>query len=93
MYTIQHNVPLAKIRRGSGRKRKYQFEEMGVGDFFFVPGAKRASLGTYVSRAGKDLGRKFRTIACYMRKTERGWVEVEPTDSGAVEGVGVWRMK
>lgn len=95
MLRVNKNVPLPKaIRPSSPDRRKYPFEEMEVGDFFFIPGKSNKNLPTYASTAGARLGRKFTTRACWMKGSEeRGWTLAEPETKGAVQGVGVWRTK
>ena len=94
MYKIQKDMPLPKITRsGSGRARKYPFADMEVGDGFFAPGVKRASLSTHMSRVSKALGYEFHARGCTMRKDKSGdWVEASTQDPGAVAGIAVKRM-
>jgi hypothetical protein len=87
------DVPPTIRPSARGRRRKYPFEEMGVGDYFFVPGKTRNTLGTYVCTVGKQLGRKFATRLTYMRRTPEGWERVDADDPGAQIGVWVGRMK
>jgi hypothetical protein len=90
---VQDNVPIPPIKHNTPRKRKYPFEEMPVGGMFFVPGAKRASIGTHVSKVGKELGKKFSARACHMKRVKGSWEVCDPFDKSSVEGVGVWRTE
>jgi hypothetical protein len=63
MYELQDNIPLpppVRRPRQAGR-RKYPFEDMEVGSFFFVEGKTKNTLGTHVTTVGKELGKKFST--------------------------------
>lgn len=93
MLSTQKNVPVAKTLR-KPRQRKYPFEEMAVGDMFFVPHRKKNNLTTHVSTVGKDLGKKFTTRLTHMRKTSAGkWEPCDPDQKDSVQGVGVWRTE
>lgn len=91
-YKVRDDAPIPPIRHTSPRRRKYPFEELEVGRQFFVPGAKRASLGTHVSKVGKDLGKKFTARGGYANKIDGEWSPCEPHDARAVEGVFVCRI-
>lgn len=96
MLKLQSNVPLPRTIRpkARGRRRKYPFESMQVGSFFFVPGIKREQIYGHVWQVGKDLGMKFSTRLCYMVKDAAGnWQLCEQNDKGATLGVGVWRTE
>ncbi len=94
MYAIQKNIPIpAPIAgpRATGR-RKYPFEQLDVGDMFFVPERTKNRLTTHASTVGKQLGRSFRTRLLYMTADEAGnWVPATKDTPGAVIGIGVWR--
>lgn len=94
MYKVQKDMQLPKVqRKNAGRARKYPFAEMNVGEGFFAPGAKRASISTYMSRMGKALNREFGAVACTMKKNHQDkWVEADPQEPGAVAGVAVKRI-
>lgn len=92
MHEVQKNIPMPKVTRDPPR-RKYPFDEMEVGDMFFVPGKDRNTLTAHVSTTGKMLGRKFTTRLTYMVETTRGWKQAKPDTEGAIQGVGVWRVK
>lgn len=92
MHEVQRNVPLPKVVKTEGR-RKYPFEDMAVGDMFFVPGKTKNTLTAITSTAGRKLKRKFTTRLCYMVETRDGWKQAAPTAKNAVLGVGVWRVK
>jgi hypothetical protein len=95
MLRLQSNVPLPKTIRPSarGKRRKYPFEAMQIGDFFFVPSITTQQIYGHVWNTGKRLGKTFRTRLCYMAKDAAGdWKPCDQNDSGATLGVGVWRM-
>lgn len=94
MFELQRGVPIPPVKRSvTPVRRKYPFEDMQVGDFFFVDGKTKNTLGTHVSTVGKELGRKFSTRLTFARKNKSGWEICEPGDKGAVQGVGVWRVE
>lgn len=93
MYKVQDDVPIPPVKHVKPRKRKYPFEEMAVGEMFFVPNGKRASVGTHISKVGKELGKKFSARSCHMIKKDGKWEVCDPFNKAAVEGVGVWRME
>lgn len=96
MYDIQNGVPVPspmRSNRTAPRRRRYPFEQMEVGDFFFVPNRKRNTLGNYVSEVGRELDRKYATRLTYMREVQSQWELCEPDDEGAVLGIGVWRTE
>lgn len=94
MFELQDNIPLPPpVRRPRiTRRRKYPFEDMEIGQHFFVEGKTKNTLGTHVTTVGKQLGKKFSTRLCHMKKIKGSWRLCEPTDKGAVQGVGVWRV-
>jgi len=96
MYAVQKKIP-EPPRINAGRRtgrRKYPFEELEVGDMFFVPGKTRNALGSHVSVTGKELGRKFSARTCYMRQdADGGWDHCDENADGATLGVGVWRKE
>lgn len=92
MLPVQKKVPLPKaMRPATTSRRKYPFDEMDVGDMFFVPHKEKNTLATHASAVGVTLGRKFRTRLTYMKETREGWVPCAADDKKAVIGVGVWR--
>lgn len=94
MYEINKNVPKpAASQPPRPSRRKYPFEEMAVGDMFFVPNRPRNTLATHVSTVGKQLGRKFSTRMVKMVETEAGWELAKDDDPNAVVGIGVWRVE
>lgn len=95
MLKLQSNVPLPKtIRpRARGRRRKYPFESMQVGSFFFVPGITREQIHGHVWQVGKKINMKFSTRLCYMRQVANEWQLCEQGDKGSTLGVGVWRVE
>lgn len=62
-YPIESNVPIPS-------RYKYPFNDLEVGDSFFVPNARRANLYSLASLRGKQLHRRFIT------KAEAGGVRV-----------------
>lgn len=92
MYEIQRDVPVPPIDYApQPKRRKYPFEEMAVGDMFFVPDKDSNTLAPYVGRQGKKLGRTFVTRTVYMIENDGEWVQVEPETEDATKGIGVWR--
>ncbi len=95
MLPIQSDVPLPKKMRSAqgARPRKYPFEQLEVGQMFFIDDKKRNTLNTYFSNVGKKLGRKFAARMLHMRQDGDIWVPCAPDDAGATLGIGVWRME
>lgn len=94
MLAVISDIPIPKKARGAilaPKPRKYPFEQMEVGQMFFVPNKQKNTMNTYFSNAGKKLGRKFSTRLIYMRPEGDVWAMCEATDEGAVRGIGVWR--
>lgn len=93
------NVPLPSAvvaRVGGGRRRKYPFETLDVGEMFFVPDRVKNNITTYASAVGKKLGRKFATRLMHMRPTGKDdspWEVCAADDPLACLGIGVWRQK
>lgn len=90
MHSVQKNVPMPRFK-GTVARRKYPFEQLEVGDMFFVPAKRTNTLATQASTAGKALERKFTTRLMHMRETLEGWEPCDPDHPSAVVGVGVWR--
>jgi hypothetical protein len=95
VFQLQSNIPLPRTIRpkAKGRRRKYPFESMQVGSFFFVPGIVREQIYGHVYHTGKQIGFKFAVRACYMRHVSDEWQICEANDKGATLGVGVWRTE
>lgn len=94
MYTLNKNVPIPKPDRPPPpTARKYPFEEMEVGDMFFVPHKTKNTLAIYASTMSRRLERKFSTRLTHMVLLDDGWVPCEADDIGAVQGIGVWRVR
>lgn len=78
-YKIEKDVPLRESR--GGRRFKYPFPDLEVGDSFFVP-----------LPAGKKLGRHQADMASvailYRRKRGNGWDYTTRQEKG---GVRIWR--
>lgn len=95
MLQLQRNVPPPATRTlapDDGRK-KYPFERMQVGDFFFVPGKTRNTIRTYFSTAGAKHVMKLTSKLIHARLIDEVWSPCEETDEGATLGVGVWRVE
>jgi hypothetical protein len=95
MFKLQSNVPLPRTIRpkARGRRRKYPFESMQIGSFFFVPGIAREQIYGHVYQVGKQLDMKFSTRVCYMVPVGDDWQPCDQNDKGATLGVGVWRTE
>lgn len=94
MYEVSKNVPIPKASRPSpSPRRRYPFEDMEVGDMFFIPNKSKNTFTTQTSTAGKLLGRKFVTRLTRMVLTEDGWEPCEADDPDGVQGIGCWRVK
>ena len=91
MLKVNRNVPKPDPIRRSATRRKYPFDDLEVGDNFFVPNRSTNTLSTHVSTVGKQLGRVFSTRLCWMRQTKNGWRVCGEDAEGAVCGIGVWR--
>ena len=59
MYNIDANVPVSGSFGACGRPRKYPFDELGIGDSFFVPGKRRNAIVTSVEKAEHRTGFSF----------------------------------
>ena len=75
-------------------RRKYFFENMGIGDTFYVGNRKVKSMSSYVSRTTKDLPGKYTVRFAWVKPHhELGFVMCEEGDFGAVKGVEVRRAE
>lgn len=93
MHEVQKNIPMPKVAKTSPpARRKYPFEDMAVGDMFFVPNKTRNTLTTHVSTVGKSLNRKFTTRLTYMVESLDGWTQATKDTPNAIQGIGVWRV-
>lgn len=93
MLQLQSNVPLPDGRRARGPKKKYPVERMEVGDFFFVPNKRHSSIRSYFSTLGTQHGIKLKSEQIHARKGDHGWEQCPASETGAVSGVGVWRVE
>lgn len=59
-YVIEKNVPLVQ-KSGAGRKPKYPFRQMEVGDSFVVRGGNLKTMRTTARIAGLKLGWTFKS--------------------------------
>jgi hypothetical protein len=93
MYGIVKNIPRPSAVRPTPppRESKYPFEDMEVGDMFFVPNKTKNTLSNYASIQGKRLDMKFSTRVLTMQKTSDGWRSCSDGDLGSIPGIGVWR--
>jgi len=57
-FTIEKGVPVPK-QVGAGRKNKYPFDAMEVGDSFFVKDIKVKAISKTCGSHGKRLSRRF----------------------------------
>jgi hypothetical protein len=70
-YTIEKGVPISPQKRpGAGRKSKYPFRDMEVGDSFMEPGVAPKAARCAACRSGRRLNKKF------MTRTVEGGVRV-----------------
>ncbi len=93
-FEVRKNIPKPKtLRPPSATARRYPFDEMEVGDMFFIPDRAKNTFATHASMVGKQMGRKFSTRMMYMKdpKNKGHWVECEQSDPKAVLGIGVFR--
>lgn len=95
MFKLQSTrVPVPRVMRNSSpSRRKYPFDDMDVGDWFFVDGPSKSTFNTYVYTVGRELGVKFSTRRTFMAKDNDNWVPCEPDDPKAVPGVWVGRVE
>lgn len=99
MFKVQNGVPIPAIdRTPKATRRKFPVEGMQRGQMFFVPDKTTRSVSAYVSRITRDLPGKYSARHVFMRESmttpgETSWELCEPTATGAVEGVGVWRIE
>lgn len=91
----KRKAPIPAVTRPpiAARRRKYPFDDMKVGQHFFVPDKTKNTLSTHASTVGKKLGMKFETRLCWMKRVDKEWVPCEETERGAHQGIGVWRME
>lgn len=93
MLQLQRNVPPPRRQPVTDKRKKYPFETMQIGDFFFVANKKRNSIRSYFSAAGKQHGIQLTSRLIHARKNDVGeWEECPADTPGATIGVGVWRM-
>ena len=93
MFKIQKNVGVAKVSKPSGRRKKYPFEDLDVGDMFFVPNKSTNTMMSQASHAGKQLGRKFTTRLILMANVNGDWLPCTESAPDKVLGVAVWRTE
>lgn len=72
-FTIDKDTPVPK-QVGAGRKMKYPFESMQVGDSFFMKDAKGKTISRICGSHGKRLSRRF------ISRTVEGGVRVWRTE-------------
>lgn len=93
MHKIQKNVEIPKIHRAKPPRKKYPFDEMEVGDMFFIPKKEKNTLMSQASTVGKKLGRKFLTRMAYMANVDGNWLPCTPQAPDAIIGIAVWRTE
>ena len=93
MYQLQSGAPAPPTIRPTtkGRRKKYPFEQMKVKEYFFVPGKTKNTLGTHVYTVGRELGHKYTVRLCHMHQVGGIWIPCAATETGATQGIGVWR--
>lgn len=93
MFKVNRGVTIPHMSRGGG-SRKYPFDQLEIGDMFFVPGKEKNTLSTHTSTISKKLGFRFVTRLVWMvGSDEEGWGTASKGDEGAVQGIGVWRVE
>lgn len=61
-FEVEKNIPIPKMKTGPGRSSIYPWEELEVGDSFFVPGKTPKQMsGLASSRSKRGDGVKFKT--------------------------------
>lgn len=96
MLPVMNDIPLPKRTRSgvAARSRKYPFDQMVVGQMFFIAGKTRNTLSTYFANVGKRLSMKFSSRMVHMCRGADGvWSLCDATTDGAVRGLGVWRTE
>lgn len=94
LFKVQYDEPLPPVdRRPQNTRRKYPFEQMLVGGWFFIPGKNSRSVGAYVARETGPLEGKFSVRHTWARQIDGDWKVCAATDEGAKEGTGVWRTE
>jgi hypothetical protein len=67
MFKIEDGYEIPAERQPRKRRAKYPWNELNVGQSFFVDGAKLRSMSSTASHAGRRLSRKF-----VVRNAEHG---------------------
>lgn len=93
MYEIKKGIPIPGNPTGHSGRRIYPFQELDVGDMFFIPNRQKNNFAPHTWKYGKRHNVSFTTRLCYMKETLEGWAPCEETEKGAVRGIGVWRVK
>lgn len=93
MLKIQKNVEMVKVYREKPPRKKYPFDEMEVGDMFFIPHKDKNTMMSLASAAGRRLGRKFATRMTFMVEVEGNWLPCTDKAPDRVSGIAVWRME
>jgi hypothetical protein len=88
------------LRKPPPPRKKYPFDELEIGDGFFLKDRTKNNLSNQASTIGKNLGKKFKTMLTYMTHSATNedpqgqqWKRCTKDEHGAVLGIGVWRMK
>lgn len=94
MHQINRKIAMPPIKRArEGTPRVYPWTTMEIGDMFFIPDKDRNTFSPYASEVGARLGMKFRTRLCWAKDTGKAWVVCDADASGAVQGIGCWRVE
>lgn len=72
MYKIEKGIPAPVTLAKRGRRTKYPFKKLKVGDSFLVPNANKTSLSVCAGNQAKKLNREFITRSI-GKKDVRVW--------------------
>ena len=93
MLKVQRKMAIPEKQVPARPRTTYPFEQLEVGDMFFIPEKTRKSLAPYIYAVGVKLGVRFSVRTTQMLETRRGWKACDSDADGAVAGLGVWRVK
>lgn len=85
MYTIESGIQIPESASKRGKKEKYNFGKLEVGQMFFVPGEGYENVVKTVTHAAYGAQAKFKGLGDSRKFT------VRPFTREGVEGAGVWR--
>jgi hypothetical protein len=93
--------PSSSVYNIVNSRRKYPFDQLDVGDMFFLAERAKNNISTLASITGKKLGMTFSTRLLYMKWTDHApshanplgvsWQPATAETENAVLGIGVWR--